>query len=1130
MPNRSELACARNRAETGGSVALEYRLLGPVEVWSGGRRLSLGGPKPRALLAALLLRPGRVVPAGTLIDAVWGDEPPESARAMIQTYVHGLRRALPAGADGIRTRPPGYLLHVDGDRDRIDLADFERLTAAGRQRTARGDHQGASQLLSEALELWLGPALGGVGEALRVEAERLEEARQAALEDRIAADLASSGRERNLVAELTALVGTHPTRDRLRGQLMLTLYRLGRQADALTVYAEGRAVLAEELGIDPGPELRRLYEAILRADEELIPTAATKAKRRESLPCTPTLHRPVSSHGSPSSGTSGPPPSSDRAHASGRPASSLRPTASEAPQAASTAASAASFEALSDAASEATSRATPKATSRATSKAAPADASGQIRPHPAPLPRAALLPPAIGDFTGRRHELAEVAATLAGPRTAVPVAVVTGPGGVGKSAFAVQVAHRVAADYPDGQLYAELHGFTDPVPPDEVLGRLLRALGAEPPEGLAERGDLFRSLLARRRVLLVLDDAGSEAQVRPLLPGSESCGVLITSRARLAGLGGAVRTGLGVLDDELGLELLARIAGDENVRREPEAARRIVGLCGGLPLALRIAGARLATRRHWTPSMLADRLADERRRLDELAVGDLEVRTGLGLGYDALDAPGRTALRRLALLGAPEVAAWTVAALLDLPSTADAEDVVERLIDAQLLHFTGVDGAGQPRFGLHDLVRVYAAERAEAEEPRTERAAALRRALGGWLWLTRRATSAAPSGEVVLHAPRTLWPVDDRGAGQALADPAAWFEAEAGAMASAVERAAAMDLHALAREAAVTLCSSAYIVNNRFDSWSRTHEAALAAVRRAEDRAGEALLLIGLGQLRYEQDDFAESIDYYRQAVDLCAGLGDVRGHAAAVAGLGGAYREQGRLRDSARELARAMDDFRRLDDATGLGLTCRYAGSVHLELGEYDTARAILEESLAAYRRLGSRRGEALTLRTYGMLHRALGEYEAAEELADRSLAILQEFGDRLMSAYAAQARAKARLRLGRTREAAADLDGLLDVCRTYGDRYGEALVHRTLGECALEDGRSTDAETHLTASVALWDTLRLPLPRARTLRSLAALRDSLGDGRAAATLRAEAREVFTVYEAREARELEGIEEAHRG
>ncbi|WP_308114142.1 AfsR/SARP family transcriptional regulator [Streptomyces brasiliscabiei] len=1082
-------------------MSLEYRLLGPVEVWSGGRRLSLGGPKPRALLAALLLRPGRVVAAEALIDAIWGEGPPDSARALIQTYVSGLRRALPAGADGIETRPPGYLLRVDGDRDRTDLGDFERLTAAGRDRAASGDRPGASRLLREALELWHGPALGGIGDALRVEAERLEEARQAALEDRIAADLASPGHEQSLVAELTALVGTHPTRERLRGHLMVSLYRLGRQADALAAYAEGRGVLADELGIDPGPGLRQLHEAILRSDPALIPAARARPGR-------PRPDRGPAQGGETGGGTgfvktdAGPrtdvgqeprPPHQAGPDLPSNPAHPLDTTHRPGPSGA------------------------------AVGEGSPADPAGTPHERPVraePLPRAALLPPAIGDFTGRERQLGEVSALLTGAREAMPVAVVSGPGGIGKSAFAVQVAHRVAADYPDGQLYAELHGFSDPVPPAEVLARLLRALGSEPPDAPAERGDLFRSLLARRRVLLVLDDAGSEAQVRPLLPGSASCGVLITSRARLAGLGGAARTGLDVLDDELGIDLLARIAGDGQVRSDPEAARRIVALCGGLPLALRIAGARLATRRHWTSRMLADRLADERRRLDELTVGDLEVRTGLGLSYDALDPLCRTALRRIGLLGAPDVASWTVAALLDLPDPEDAEDVVDRLIDAQLLHFTGVDRAGQSRFGLHDLVRVYAAERAETEDPRAERAAALGRALGAWLWLTCRATAAGPSGEVVLQDPSTLWPVGERAARQVLADPTAWFEAEAAAIAGAVERAAAMDLHALAREAAVTLCSSAYIVDNRFDSWSRTHEAALAAVRRAEDRAGEALLLIGLGQLRYEQDDFTQSVDHYRQAVGLCAGLGDTRGHAAALAGLGGAYREQGRFRDSARELTRAIEDFRRLDDTAGLGLACRLAGSVHLEVGEYATARVLLDESLAAYRRLGSRRGEALALRSYGLLHRALGEYTAAEELSGRALAILQEFGDRLMSAYAAQARAKARLRLGRTREAAADLAGLLDVCRTYGDRWGEALVRRTLGECALAEGALTEAERHLTESVALWDTLRLPLPRARTLRSLAELRDRLGDEKGALVLREEAGEVFTAYEAHEAGE----------
>ncbi|MGW5731699.1 MULTISPECIES: AfsR/SARP family transcriptional regulator [Streptomyces] len=1009
----------------------DYRLLGPVEAWRAGRRLGLGGPKPRALLAALLLEPGRVVSADALIDAIWGENPPDTARSLIQSYVSALRRAL--SADAIETRPPGYLIHADPSR--IDRAAFERLAVEGRQAAAEGDHAAAARLLKEALALWRGPALGGIGESLRALAGQLDEARQAALEERIAAELARTGRETELVAELTALVSTHPTRERLRGQLMLALYRLGRQADALAVYAEGRTVLTEELGIDPGPGLRRMYEAILRADAELLPTAAN----------------------------------------------------------------------------------TPDSAPR----------------QPAPAPVAALLPPTIGDFTGRDTQLAAMRTALSGPRDAMPVVVLSGPGGVGKSTLGVRAAHQVADAYPDGQLYAELRGATDPVAPGEVLGRLLYALGADPPDGDAERRDLFRSLVAGRRVLLVLDDAASESQVRPLLPGSATCGVLITARARLGALPCTHRTDLDVLDTEPGTELLGRVAGERRVRDEPDAARRIVELCGGLPLAIRIAGARLATRRHWTARMLANRLADERHRLDELAVGDLEVRAGLGLSYRALDAPARTALRRLGLLAAPDVAAWVVTALLDAPE-AEADRVVEQLIDAQLLHCTGVDRAGQPRYRPHDLVRVYAAERADAEDPPAERAAAVGRALGAWLWLTGLAASATPSGAVELHrglldagpngsagALRQLVrPVGPEATQRALADPAAWFEAEADAIAAAVERAAALDLHTLSCEAAAALCSSAYTVGNRFEAWWRTHDAALAAARRAEDRAGEALLLIGLGQLRYEQDRFPESQGYFKQAAGLCAELGDVRGQAAAFAGLGSALREAGRLRAAQETLVRAVDGFRELHDDPGLGLSCRYAGSVQLELGDFAASRAFLDESLRAYRRLGSRRGESLTLRSLGLVHRALGEYAAAEELSGRAVDLLSTLGDPLMLAYAMQARAKSRIRLGRSAEAEAEIREVLDICRGQRDRFGEALGLRTLGECELAAGRLDTAGQHLTTAAALWDDLGLPLPRARTLRDLAAAREAAGDRAAAGALRTEAREVFTAYEARERNE----------
>ncbi|MFC5218205.1 AfsR/SARP family transcriptional regulator [Streptomyces coerulescens] len=1024
-------------------MAVEYRLLGPVEALWEGRPLRVGGPKPRALLAALLLRAGHVVPADALVDVIWGEEPPETARALVQTYVSALRRVLPeARPAAIETRAPGYLIRPDTGA--VDLGRFEEMAAAGRQAAAQGDHLGAARLLRDALMLWRGPALGGVGEALRSEAVRLEEARQAVLEERIAAELACGGRESELITELRGLVGAHATNERLRGQLMLALYRMGRQADALAVFEEGRSVLAEELGIDPGPELRRLHGAILRADPALLPAEGGAANTDVWTPQAPATPWPV-----------------------------------------------------------------------------------------------CLLPPAIQDFTGRKAEISEVVDGLTAPRDATSVVVVAGPAGVGKSALAVKAAHLAMGAFPDGQLYAELQGTGAPVPPGDVLGRLLRALGAAPPEYPDERADLFRSLVAGRRLLLVLDDAGSESQVRPLLPGSAGCGVLVTSRARLGGLDGARHTDLAVLDEVRSLELLARVTDPRGATDDPAedaAARRIVTLCGGLPLALRIAGARLTTRRHWTPRVLADRLEDERRRLDELAVGDLEVRASLGLGYESLDHDARTVLRRLAVLGPCDTAPWMAALLVD-GAEDDVEEVLERLVDAQLLDWTGTDSAGQSRYRAHDLVRVYAAERAEAEDSVEVRAAAVGRALAAGLGLVERVAEEAPSGVVVLRpylggsasvnrsaggakadrggaGPRDGAPAAEVGAAttrRALADPFAWFEAEADALATAVERAAAFGLHTLACAAATVLCSSSFAVGNRFDAWWRSHDAALAAARRAEDRAGEALLLIGLGQLRFEQDRYAEAQEYFRQAEPLCAAIGDLHGQAAALAGLGGNLRELGRLDAADEALDRAVDAFQRLGDDAGIGLACRLHGSVRLELGDHDGASALLEVSLRAYRSLGSRRGEALTLRTLSLVHRSLGAYEEAERHAGLALEILAGLGDPLMAAYAERARAKARLRLGRTREAEAELLGALDVCRAYRDRFGEALSLRTLGECALADGRHHEAEKRLAAAVRLWDALELRLPRARTLRGLATAREALGDRRGAASLRAEAMSVFT-------------------
>ncbi|MFI6992964.1 AfsR/SARP family transcriptional regulator [Nonomuraea wenchangensis] len=1000
---------------------MDLRLLGPVEVWSGGRQVPVGGAKPRTLLAALLLEAGRVVTADRLIEAIWEEDPPPTARGVLQTYVASLRRAF-AGAglpDVIVSHRLGYLAEIAPDA--LDRNVFERLVAQGRHAAGRGRPEEAAETFRKALGLWRGEALGGIGGAyLRAEAVRLEELRLAVTEERVAADLAA-GRDEQLIDELAELVALHPARERLRRDLMVALYRVGRQADALAVYQQGRQVLVEEMGIEPGPELRRTQEAILRSDAAL---------------------------------------------------------------------------------------------------ARPARPGGRLpRQLPSPLP----------DFTGREQEVAALRdhLTRAG---AMPICVISGQGGAGKSALALRAAHEIAHAYPDGQLHVELRGTTrTPAGAEEVLGRLLRELeapGTPLPLTLEERSARYRTLLAGGRRLIVLDDAASEAQVRPLLPGGEGCAVIVTSRNRLAGLSGAMLVDLGMLPAGSAIDLLVRIAGEERITGDAEAARQIVRQCGGLPLALRVAGARLASRRRWSARRLAERLADEQHRLDELAAGDLEVRASIALSYDMLSAEEKRGLRRLGLLGLPSFPVWVAATAVDSGLRA-AEQLLEQLVDTSLVDEVDPDETGQARYRLHDLVRLFAGERARAEETAEELSAVAGRVLGGWLWLVERLSKAVPTGAIPVRvAPALLHPLEEEAARPALADPRGWFRGEEQSLIAAVELAAALELDGLAVELATALSSvafegSQYVFDDPFTSWHRTHEAALGAARRTGNVPGEASLLAGLGRLYYERDFYAESRRYLSQALSLFRAAGDVRGEAATLAALGAACREQGHLAEALHFLGEARPLWDGLADAGALAHVRRLAGTVHLERGDYPEAWADLDAALTLYREVGSSRGAGLTLRNMSLYHRARGEYGPAERLCEQALEIFRGLGDRLMAAYCARSLAKVQIRIGRHDQARRLLEEALGVTRTLHDRWGEACTLRTLGELDLAEGGLYRAEARLEESVRLWETLRLGLFRARTLRDLASVRDALGDADGARALLAEALEVFRLHGSREHGEL---------
>lgn len=603
------------------------RLLGPAEL--GSPATPVGSPRESVVLAVLALDANREVGADRLVDALWGEQPPATARSQVQICVSALRRRLrdAGGFATITTRAPGYRLDVAaGD---LDLTRFAELAVR-----ARTDDDACEA----ALALWRGPAFAGLdSEALTRAATRLAERRLDLVEQRVRARLE---RGDDVLPELTALVDEHPLRENLHLLLMRALHRGGRRADALTAFRRARDVLVDELGVEPGPELRDLQAAILAGERPAV--------------------RDV------------------------------------------------------------------------------------VAP---PVPR--QLPAPATNFTGRDAALRAISARLCGPADpqtpfAVRVVGISGAGGVGKSALAVRAAHELAAQFPDGQLYADLH---DDSAEDSttwsarVLGSFLRALGmAEEllPRDPRERAELYRTRLADRRVLVVLDGVRREADVLPLLPGSAGCAVLTTSRARLTGLPGAAGVQLDVLEEDVALRLLATFVGDDRLRAEPEAAEALVAACDRLPLALSIAGAKLASRDHWALGDLLDRLTDEKRRLDELSFRGVQLRSTIALSYHGLSEPARSLFRRMATPQHLDLPHWAPGALLDLPHVT-AEDALAELLEANLIADGAPPSALSRRWRFHDLVRVFATERASAEDSVAEHAAALRRLGSGWLGLAAQA-------------------------------------------------------------------------------------------------------------------------------------------------------------------------------------------------------------------------------------------------------------------------------------------------------------------------------------------------------------------------------------------------------
>ncbi|TJZ50117.1 SARP family transcriptional regulator [Streptomyces piniterrae] len=649
---------------------MEFSLLGPIAVTTGSGELSLGPAKRRSVLALLLLQPNTTVPLEQLIDSLWEDEPPEHARTVVQGHVSRLRATLAeGGADGygieLTTHGSAYLLRLP--EELIDAHRFGELVALARPEAAPAD---AVPLLREALGLWRGPALTGTvtSPPFAAAAHALEERRLTAVEA-LGRAHGALGEHEQAAAILYSAAVNHPLREGLIAALMRALFRTGRQSDALEWFHRTRRLLNEELGVDPGERLSGAYEEILRAEA---------ARGRKSG---------AAAHGGRSAAAGGAGTAASGASGAGSGAGAAGSAAGERMPVQGSGAGVGVSPAMGGSRGTGGSVAAEGTTTGARGGATPAGAAPRL------LPR----PPAR--FLGREDRLAALTDALTDRGTGEsPLAVVAGPAGVGKTACAVQWAHLYAGAFPDGQLFADLRGFGegDEAPPAEILRDFLLALGTPPervPTSAQAASALFRSLVADRRLLVVLDNARHSAQVRPLLPGGPHCATVVTSRSRLDGLVAtdcARPVGLQVLGHEEGAALLGAMLGPERVAEDPAAARELVDLCDGLPLALRAAAAQLTARPRWRLARLAAALRDERRRLALLSAEDTGIAAALRMSVARLSADDARLLSALATSADGHLNASVAAALAGYDPER-TQDGLDRLAEMHLVDEEATD-------------------------------------------------------------------------------------------------------------------------------------------------------------------------------------------------------------------------------------------------------------------------------------------------------------------------------------------------------------------------------------------------------------------------------------------------------
>ena len=900
-----------------------FAVLGPVRAWRGDTELALGPPKQRALLALLLTEAGHPVAVHEIVDALWGQDPPDSAVNVVQRHVGALRRLLepelPAGGQSrwLLRGSGGYRLEVEPDD--LDLLRFRAL----RQRAAQdGQPPTATGLLIEALALWRGPAASGIAPEVRshpaftaLDGEHLaavKEAAELALE-------AGPGLGARVLVTLRQAAAQHPLDEGLQARLILVLAATGHQAEALDVHRTVRTRLADELGVQPGPELQAALQRVL--GHTRTPGAVTPS--RGARPAEP---------GEDAEGVSEP------------------------------------------------------------------DAVATIRP--------AQLPVDLPAFTGRRSELARVQELLPGSDASTPTVVISaigGMAGVGKTTLAVHWAHSVADRFPDGQLYVNLRGFHPSgsiMSAAEVIRSFLDAFGVPGqriPAGLDAQAALYRSLLADRRVLIVLDNARDTEHVRPLLPGAPGCLVVVTSRSQLYGLvagEGAHSLTLDVLTETEAREFLSRRLGAERIADEPDAVTEIITLCGRLPLALAVVSARAVVNPAFPLASIAAELSDSEDSLDAFAgeAPAADARSAFSWSYQLLSPAAARVFRLFALHPGPDCSLAAVASLAG-QRVGQVRPVMGELARAHL-----ISEALPGRYGCHELLRAYAAELARTQDTAQELEAARRRLLDHYLHSAHAADSLLmPSRDRVQLRPHTAGVTVPRLPDRAAA--AEWLETNRSAVLAAIEQ----DARHGGGEHSWQLASVLELHLDRGGRWPEqldVQTTAVEAAQRLGDIPGQAFAHLALGFVsgRLGRPDEADA--HLSRALELFGETGDLAGRSRTLRRLAFLANGRGRHEDALDHYAEASALCRaagRRNDEAGIA---NEVGWTYILMGKYEDALTECGLAVSAHRETGDRNGEAAALDSLGYAHHHLNDHERALDCYEQALRLYREIRDRYLEA----------------------------------------------------------------------------------------------------------------------------------